>query len=226
MHPEIIRDHPDACPICGMALEPREVTIEEGPNPELVDMSRRLLASAALTGPLLIGAMGGFIPQWLELALATPVVLWGAFPFFVRGWQSIVNRSLNMFTLIALGVTVAYGYSVVAALFPELFPTGFRDDSGNVGVYFEVAAAIVTLILLGQVLELRARSQTGAALRKLLGLAATSARRLRDDDVEEDVPLEAVRGRRQATRPAGQKGPGGWCRPRRIECGRRVDGHR
>ena len=163
MHPEIIRDHPDACPICGMALEPREVTIEEGPNPELVDMSRRLLASAALTGPLLIGAMGGFIPQWLELALATPVVLWGAFPFFVRGWQSIVNRSLNMFTLIALGVTVAYGYSVVAALFPELFPTGFRDDSGNVGVYFEVAAAIVTLILLGQVLELRARSQTGAA---------------------------------------------------------------
>ena len=207
MHPEIIRDHPDACPICGMALEPREVTIEEGPNPELVDMSRRLLASAALTGPLLIGAMGGFIPQWLELALATPVVLWGAFPFFVRGWQSIVNRSLNMFTLIALGVTVAYGYSVVAALFPELFPTGFRDDSGNVGVYFEVAAAIVTLILLGQVLELRARSQTGAALRKLLGLAATSARRLRDDDVEEDVPLEAVRvGDRLRVRP-GEKVP-------------------
>ena len=207
MHPEIIQDHPDACPICGMALEPREVTIEEGPNPELVDMSRRLLASAALTGPLLIGAMGGFIPQWLELALATPVVLWGAFPFFVRGWQSIVNRSLNMFTLIALGVTVAYGYSVVAALFPELFPTGFRDDSGNVGVYFEVAAAIVTLILLGQVLELRARSQTGAALRKLLGLAATSARRLRDDDVEEDVPLEAVRvGDRLRVRP-GEKVP-------------------
>ena len=207
MHPEIIRDHPDACPICGMALEPREVTIEEGPNPELVDMSRRLQASAALTGPLLIGAMGGVIPQWLELALATPVVLWGAFPFFVRGWQSIVNRSLNMFTLIALGVTVAYGYSVVAALFPELFPTGFRDDSGNVGVYFEVAAAIVTLILLGQVLELRARSQTGAALRKLLGLAATSARRLRDDDVEEDVPLEAVRvGDRLRVRP-GEKVP-------------------
>ena len=207
MHPEIVWDHPDACPICGMALEPRTVTIEEGPNPELVDMSRRLGASAALTGPLLIGAMGGFIPQWLELALATPVVLWGAFPFFVRGWQSIITRSLNMFTLIALGVTVSYGYSVVAALFPELFPVGFRDDSGNVGVYFEVAAAIVTLILLGQVLELRARSQTGAAIRKLLGLAATSARRLRDDDVEEDVPLEAVRvGDRLRVRP-GEKVP-------------------
>ena len=205
MHPEIVRDHPDACPICGMVLEPRTVTIEEGPNPELVDMSRRLGASAALTGPLLIGAMGGFIPQWLELALATPVVFWGAFPFFVRGWQSIVTRSLNMFTLIALGVTVSYGYSVVAALFPELFPVGFRDDSGNVGVYFEVAAAIVTLILFGQVLELRVRGQTGAAIRKLLGLAATSARRLRDDDVEEDVPLEAVRvGDRLRVRP-GEK---------------------
>ena len=207
MHPEIVRDHPDACPICGMALEPRTVTIDEGPNPELVDMSRRFWASAALTGPLLVGAMGGFIPQWFELALATPVVLWGAFPFFVRGWQSIVNRSLNMFTLIALGVTVSYGYSVVAALVPELFPAGFRDDSGNVGVYFEVAAAIVTLILLGQVLELRARGQTGAAIRKLLGLAATSARRLRDDGVEEDVPLEAVRvGDRLRVRP-GEKVP-------------------
>jgi Cu+-exporting ATPase len=207
MHPEIIRDHPDACPSCGMALEPRTVTIEEGPNPELVDMSRRFWASAALTAPLLIGAMGGFIPQWLELALATPVVLWGAFPFFVRGWHSIVNRSLNMFTLIALGVTVAFGYSVVAALFPELFPVGFRDASGTVGVYFEVAAAIVTLILLGQVLEVRARSQTGAAIRKLLGLAATSARRLRDDGSEEDVPLDAVRvGDRLRVRP-GEKVP-------------------
>ena len=207
MHPEIIRDHTDACPICGMALEPRMVTVEEGPNPELVDMSRRFGASAVLTAPLLIGAMGGFIPQWLEHALATPVVLWGAFPFFVRGWQSIVNRNLNMFTLIALGVTVAYGYSVVAVLFPELFPAGFRDDSGSVGVYFEVAAAIVTLILLGQVLELRARSQTGAAIRKLLGLAATSARRVREDGTEADVPLEAVQvGDRLRVRP-GEKVP-------------------
>ncbi len=207
MHPEIVRDEPGACPICGMALEPRVVTMEEGPNPELVDMSRRFRVSAVLTGPLLIGAMGGFIPQWLELALATPVVLWGAWPFFVRGWQSIVSRRLNMFTLIALGVTVAYGYSVVAALFPGLFPVGFRDDSGNVGVYFEVAAAIVTLILLGQVLELRARSQTGAAIRKLLGLAATSARRVREDGTEENVPLEAVRvGDRLRVRP-GEKVP-------------------
>jgi Cu+-exporting ATPase len=207
MHPEIVRDQPGACPICGMALEPRLVSLEEGPNPELIDMTRRFRVSAVLTGPLLVGAMGGFIPQWLELALAAPVVLWGAWPFFVRGWLSIVNRSLNMFTLIALGVAVAYGYSVVAALLPELFPAGFRDASGDVGVYFEVAAVIVTLILLGQVLELRARSQTGAAIRKLLGLAAKSARRLRDDGTEEDVPLEAVQvGDRLRVRP-GEKVP-------------------
>jgi P-type Cu+ transporter len=207
MHPEIVRDGPGACPICGMALEPRTVTLEEGPNPELVDMSRRFWVSAGLAGPLLIGAMGGFIPQWVELALATPVVLWGAWPFFVRGWLSIVNRSLNMFTLIGLGVAVAYGYSVVATLFPGLFPAGFRDESGAVGVYFEVAAVIVTLILLGQVLELRARSQTGTAIRKLLGLAARSARRIREDGREEDVPLDAVQvGDRLRVRP-GEKVP-------------------
>ena len=207
MHQEIVRDEPGACPTCGMALEPRTVTLEEGPNPELVDMSRRFRVSAVLTSLLLVGAMGGFIPQWLELALATPVVLWGAWPFFERGWLSIVNRSLNMFTLIGLGVAVSYGYSVVATLLPELFPAGFRDDSGEVGVYFEVAAAIVTLILLGQVLELRARSQTGAAVRKLLGLAAKSARRIRDDGTEEDVPLEAIQvGDRLRVRP-GEKVP-------------------
>ena len=207
MHPEIVRDGPGACPICGMALEPRTVTLEEGPNPELVDMSRRFWISGGLTGPLLIGAMGGFIPQWLELALATPVCLWGAWPFFVRGWLSIVNRSLNMFTLIGLGVAVAYGYSVVATLFPDLFPEGFRDESGEVGVYFEVAAVIVTLILLGQVLELRARSQTSTAIKKLLGLAAKSARRIREDGSEEDVPIEAVQvGDRLRVRP-GEKVP-------------------
>src|SRR5688572_26025815 len=160
MHPEIVRDGPGPCPICAMALEPRTVTIDDGPNPELVDMSRRFRVSAALSAPLLIGAMGGFIPQWLQLVLATPVVLWGAWPFFVRGWLSLVSRHLNMFTLIALGVAVAYGYSLVATLAPGLFPGGFRDESGEVGVYFEVAATIVTLILVGQVLELRARSQT------------------------------------------------------------------
>ncbi|MBI4263254.1 MAG: heavy metal translocating P-type ATPase [Acidobacteria bacterium] len=207
MHPEIVRDAPGSCPICGMALEPRTVTLEEGPNPELVDMSRRFWTSAVLTAPLLVGAMAGFIPRWMELALATPVCLWGGWPFFVRAWQSLVNRSLNMFTLIGLGVAVAYGYSTVATLLPDLFPAGFRGESGEVGVYFEVASVIVTLILLGQVLELRARGQTSAAIRKLLGMAARSARRLRDDGTEEDVPLEAVQvGDRLRIRP-GEKVP-------------------
>lgn len=205
MHPEIVRDAPGACPICGMALEPRTVAVEEGPNPELVAMSRRFWTCFAFTAPLLAIAMGDYIPgrpidqlltpasmRWTELALATPVCLWGAWPFFVRGWASIVNRSPNMFTLIGLGVAVAYGYSVVATLLPDVFPAGFRDESGHVGVYFEVAAVIVTLVLLGQVLELRARSQTSTAIKKLLGMAATSARRIRGDGSEEDVPLEDV----------------------------------
>jgi len=207
MHPEIVRDEPGSCPICGMALEPRTVAVEEAPNPELVDMSRRFRTSAALTAPLLVVTMGDFASGWVVLALATPVCLWGAWPFFVRAWRSIRTWNLNMFTLIGLGVAVAYGYSVVAVLFPGLFPEGFRDEAGEVGVYFEVAAVIVTLILLGQVLELRARSQTGAAIRKLLGLAAKSARRLREDGTEEDVPLEAVRvGDRLRIRP-GEKVP-------------------
>src|SRR5262245_60490500 len=207
MHPEIVRDAPGSCPICGMALEPKTVTLEEGPNPELVDMSRRFWVSAALTAPLLIGAMAGLLPGWVELALATPVCLWGGWPFFVRGWQSIVNRSPNMFTLIALGVSVAYGYSVVATLFPQWFPEGFRDEAGEVGVYFEVSAVIVTLILLGQVLELRARGQTSAALKTLLGLAAKSARRIGEGGREEDIPLEHVHvGNRLRVRP-GEKIP-------------------
>jgi len=207
MHPEIVRDEPGSCPICGMALEPRTVAVEEAPNPELVDMSRRFWTSAALTAPLLFVAMAQVGPGWLELALATPVCVWGAWPFFVRAWRSVVTWNLNMFTLIGLGVAVAYGYSVVAVLFPGLFPEGFRDEAGEVGVYFEVASVIVTLILLGQVLELRARSQTGAAIRKLMGLAAKSARRLRDDGSEEDVPLEAVHvGDRLRIRP-GEKVP-------------------
>jgi len=207
MHPEIVRDTPGSCPICGMALEPRTVAVEEAPSPELADMSRRFWTSAALTAPLLVVAMGDFGAGWLQLVLATPVCLWGAWPFFVRGWRSVVTWNLNMFTLIALGVAVAYSYSMVALLFPDLFPAGFRDETGEVGVYFEVAAVIVTLILLGQVLELRARSQTGAAIRKLLGLAAKSGRRLRDDGSEEDVPLEVVRvGDRLRIRP-GEKVP-------------------
>jgi len=220
MHPEIERDAPGDCPICGMALEPVTVTIEEQENPELVDMSRRFRVSAALTLPLLIVAMGGMIPglsfdwigsprvlAWLELALATPVVLWGGWPFFQRGWASIKNRHLNMFTLIALGTGVAFIYSLVATVAPDVFPAAFRDDSGRVAVYFEAAAMIVTLVLLGQVMELRARHRTGAAIRALLGLAPKSARRINADGGEEDVPLEHVHvGDHLRVRP-GEKVP-------------------
>ena len=221
MHPEIVRDEPGACPICGMALEPRTASAsDESENTELRDMTRRLWVAVALTVPLVVIAMGDLLPGrpvssvlpantrvWLELALATPVCLWAAWPFFVRAVRSVANRSLNMFTLIGLGVSVAYGYSLVAALVPGIFPPSFRDASGEVAVYFEAAGVIVTLILLGQVLELRARSQTGAAIRKLLGLAAKSARRIRDDGVEEDVPLETVQvGDRLRVRP-GEKVP-------------------
>src|SRR5512134_2729007 len=177
MHPEIVRDEPGSCPICGMALEPRVVTLEEPENPELVDMSRRFWICVVLTAPLLALMVGAFLPGqplhhlvspaamgWLELALAAPVVLWGGWPFFVRGWRSVVGRSPNMFTLIALGVGVAFAYSVAAVLAPGGFPASFRDASGRVGTYFEAAAVIVTLVLLGQVLELRARSRTGAAI--------------------------------------------------------------
>ena len=219
MHPQVRQIGPGSCPICGMALEPATATLDEHPNEELIDMSRRFWVSAALTAPLLLLAMGEYFPgplarvgaapwfPWLGLAFATPVVIWGAWPFFVRGWMSVVNRSLNMFTLIALGVSVAYIYSVVATVFPGWFPSSFRDDMGRVGVYFEVSATIVTLILLGQVLELRARSQTSSAIKKLLGMAAKTARRLGDDGKEEDVPLEAVRvGDRLRVRP-GEKVP-------------------
>ncbi len=220
MHPEIVQDKPGNCPLCGMALELRTVTIEEEENPELKDMTRRFWVSAALTVPLVIVAMGELIPgvsfqglasarvlSGLELLLATPVVLWGGWPFFLRAWQSIVNRSLNMFTLIGLGVGVAYLYSLIAALLPQLFPPSFRDPHGQVAVYFEAAAVIVTLVLLGQVMELRARSQTSAAIKTLLGLAPKTARRIDADGNEEDVPLEQVRpGDRLRIRP-GEKVP-------------------
>ena len=220
MHPEIVRDGPGACPICGMALEPMTITAEEPENEELRDMTRRFWAGVVLTVPTLIIGMADLIPgkplehlftsmtaTWMQLVLSTPVVLWGGWPFFVRGWQSIVNRSLNMFSLISLGVGVAYAYSVVATFAPSLFPPSFRDESGVVGVYFEAAAAIVTLVLLGQVMELRARSHTGAAIRALLGLAPKTARRIRDDGSEGDVPLEQVHpGDRLRVRP-GEKVP-------------------
>jgi Cu+-exporting ATPase len=220
MHPEIVREGPGSCPICGMALEPVAVAAEEVENVELVDMTRRLRVSAALTIPVLVIAMGGSIPgwplgrmltpsikAWIELILATPVVLWGGWPFFERGWQSIVNRSPNMFTLIAMGVGVAYAYSAVATLVPGIFPSSFHDHDGGVGVYYEAASAIVTLVLLGQVLELRARSRTGAAIRALIGLAPKTARRIGPDGREEDVPLDHIQvGDRLRVRP-GEKVP-------------------
>ena len=220
MHPEIVRDEPGSCPICGMALEPRTITLEAEENQELKDMTRRFWVGVLLTVPLIVVAMGRHIPSlafdelassrglnWLELLLATPVVLWGGWPFFERGWQSVLNRSLNMFTLIALGVGVAYVYSTVAVLFPALFPTVFRDASGQVAVYFEAAAAIVTLVLLGQVLELRARQQTGTAIKALLGLAPKTARRIKQDGSDEDVPLDQIQpGDHLRVRP-GEKVP-------------------
>ncbi len=205
MHPEIVRDRPGSCPICGMALEPRVISIDDAENPELTDMRRRFWISAALTIPVFAIGMSDLLPgaplqrllpatswSWIQFLLATPVVLWGGWPFFVRAWQSLVNRSLNMFTLIGLGVAVAYLYSVVATLFPDVFPHSFRGHDNSVPVYFEAAAVITTLVLLGQVLELKARSQTGAAIKALLGLAPKTARRIRPDGTDEDVPLAEV----------------------------------
>jgi Cu+-exporting ATPase len=219
MHPQIVRDAPGFCPICGMALEPRTVTLEEE-NAELTDMKRRFWISTALTLPLLILAMSEMLPGdplrnligprisiWISLLLASPVVLWGGWPFFVRAWYSVVNRSLNMFTLIGLGVGVAYIYSLIAALLPQIFPASFRDHLGNVPVYFEPAAVITTLVLLGQVLELKARSSTSTAIRALLGLAPKTARRIAPDGSEQDVPLDqVVKGDLLRVRP-GEKVP-------------------
>ena len=221
MHPEIVQRGPGSCPICGMALEPRVISAAaEAPNLELISMTRRFWGSVVLTAPLLLASMAEMLGAgavvrnismaargWIELALATPVVLWGGWPFFERACQSIVNRSLNMFTLIGLGVGVAYSYSVVAALFPAIFPATFREEGGEVAVYFEAAAVITTLVLLGQVLELRARSQTSAAIKALLGLAPKTARLVREDGTEIDVPLDQVMpGDRLRVRP-GEKIP-------------------
>ncbi len=221
MHPEVVQDTPGNCPKCGMALELRTAdTEEETETAELVDMRRRLWVSLVLTIPVFVLAMGDLIPgrplrllgtseslKWAEFVLATPVVLWGGWPFFVRGWQSLVYRNLNMFTLIGLGTGVAYWYSVVAILFPNIFPLSFQTSEGLVAVYFEAAAVIVTLVLLGQVLELKARSQTSAAIKSLLGMAPKQARIVRDDGTEEDVPVEQIEpGDRLRVRP-GEKIP-------------------
>jgi len=220
MHPQIVRKEPGNCPICGMALEPMTPAAGDTENPELRDMTRRFWAGVALSLPLLAIAMAEhfdkaaldalFSPHllvWVQLILGTPAVLWGGWPFFQRGWASIVSRRLNMFTLIALGTGVAYVYSLVAALVPGIFPASFRDADGQVPLYFEAAAVIVTLVLLGQVLELRARSQTSSAIRALLDLAPKRARRLREDGSDDDIPLEdVVPGDRLRVRP-GEKVP-------------------
>jgi P-type Cu+ transporter len=203
MHPQIQQVGPGTCPICGMALEPMVVTADSGPNHELADMSRRFWVGLALTIPVFILEMGGHVTgltmllgqqlsNWLQLFLATPVVIWAGWPFFVRGWQSLQTRNLNMFTLIAMGTGVSWVYSVVATLMPDIFPTAFRQMGGAVSVYFEAAAVITVLVLLGQVLELRARDQTSGAIKALLNLAPKTARRIAEDGAEQDVALESI----------------------------------
>ncbi len=222
MHPEVVQDGPGTCPKCGMALEPMQPTAEEGPDPELISMQRRFWVGTVLTLPIFLFAMAGIIPStslmgllhehmaalnWVQLLLATPVVLWCGWPFFERAWMSVVHRSPNMFTLIAIGVGAAYLYSLAATVAPNLFPAGFRNAAGAIEPYFDSAAVIIVLVLLGQVLELRARSQTGAAIRALLGLAPKTARVIRDDNREEDTPLGHVHvGDRLRIRP-GEKIP-------------------
>jgi P-type Cu+ transporter len=208
----VVGDGPGSCPICGMALEPMtQAAGSDEPNPELADMSRRFWVGLALSVPLLAlamsGAMHSRVAVWIQLALATPVVLWAGAPFFQRGWGSIIRARLNMFTLIALGTGVAFAYSLVAAVAPGIFPASFRTSEGGVPVYFEAAAVIVTLVLLGQLLELRARARTGGAIRALLDLAPKQARRIREDGSEADIPLEQVMpGQRLRVRP-GEKVP-------------------
>lgn len=217
MHPEIVREEPGDCPLCGMRLEPRVLTAEEEKNPELEEMGRRFWIAFVLTLPLVVWMLVDLLPGrsvaagslrgWVELALATPVVWWCGWPFFVRAWQSVVNRSLNMFTLIALGTSTAYGYSLAAKLVPSIFPASARMAQGEVSLYFEPAAVIVTLVLLGQVMELRARTRTSSALRSLLQLAPSLARKIEADGVERDVPLgQVVVGDMLRVRP-GEKVP-------------------
>jgi Cu+-exporting ATPase len=232
MHPEVVRDGPGSCPICGMALEPRTVTVEEAPNPELADMSRRFWVGLVLSLPAVLLAMADMVPgaarflhphmavvNWVQLALATPVVLWCGWPFFQRAWQSVVHFSPNMFTLIALGVGAAYLYSLAATVAPWLFPAGFRTAAGAVEPYFDTAAVVTVLVLLGQVLEIKARSHTSAAIRRLLGLAPKTARVVRPDGREEDVPLGQVRpgdlprvrpGERCRSMAPSSKAAAGW----------------
>jgi Cu+-exporting ATPase len=200
MHPQIRQIGPGSCPICGMALEPVLATEEAGPSPELRDMTRRFWIGLALTVPVVVLEMGAHLTElghvigqgranWIQMAFATPVVLWAGWPFFVRAWQSVLSRNLNMFTLIAMGTGVAWLYSIIATLAPGAFPAAFRGVDGSVAVYFEAAAVITVLVLLGQVLELRARETTSGAIRALLDLAPKTARRIAPGGSEEEVPL-------------------------------------
>jgi Cu+-exporting ATPase len=218
MHPEIRQVGPGSCPICGMALEPVLVSADSGPNPELVDMTRRFWIGLAITLPVFSLEMGGHLwnlhmilgkqtSNWIQLVLATPVVLWAGWPFFVRGWQSLLTRNLNMFTLIAMGTGVAWVYSVISTVFPGIFPSAFREIDGSVAVYFEAAAVITVLVLLGQVLELRAREQTSGAIKALLDLAPKTARRMKDDETDEEIAIALIAvGDRLRVRP-GEKVP-------------------
>ncbi len=220
MHPEVVKQGPGECPICGMALEPKTISVENQENPELKNMTRRLIVSGVLTIPLFILAMGEHIPgvhlenmisptlsTWVQFILASPITIWGGLPFFQRGWRSIVHRQLNMFTLIALGTGTAYLYSVVATLVPEIFPATFRGTSGSVNIYFEAAGVIIALVLLGQVLELRAREKTSSAIKALLDLAPKTARVMQDDRIEIEVSLDQVhKGNKLRVRP-GEKIP-------------------
>jgi len=227
MHPEIVRDAPGNCPICGMALEPMVPSLADEESHELRDMQRRFWVSLVLSLPLVVLAMSEVIPGkplqavlsggvglWTQLVLATPVVLWGGGPFFIRGVNSLRSRAPNMFTLIALGTGAAYAYSLAAVLVPSAFPASFQTEAGEVPTYFEAAAVIVTLILLGQVLELRARHRTGAAIRALLGLAPKTARCISEDGGEEDVPLDKVKSGRSVARATRREGSGRWRGPR------------
>ena len=235
MHPQIRRPGPGACPICGMALEPEAPSVEAAPNPELADFTRRFWIGLVLTVPVILLEMGGhmtgllhlvggrYIGNWIQLLLATPVVLWAGWPFFTRGWASLVNRSLNMFTLIALGTGVAWVFSVAATMAPGIFPATFRTPEGSVAVYFEAAAVIVVLVLLGQVLELRARERTGGAIRALLDLAPPVARRLSANGTEEEVPLAHIHvGDRLRVRPGDKVPLDGVV----LEGGSNIDGKR
>ena len=233
MHPEVRQDHPGACPKCGMALEPEMPSLDEGENPELVDFRRRFWWTLPATIAIAVLAMFGHrlglmdmaTQSWVELVLSLPVVLWAGWPFFVRAVQSVVNRSPNMWTLIGLGTAAAFVYSVVATVAPGVFPASFVS-MGRVAVYFEAAAVIISLTLLGQLLELKARAQTSAAIKSLLGLAPKTARRIRADGSEEDVPLAHVHPGDALAGAPGREGAGRRRRRRRQQRRRRVDADR